>query len=121
MLFEAKTGEIFRGPGLGGPQFYGARDVGIGLDYFWPLEPITLVDNIPFLITHGYAIAGRPAEKSSVYLSYCIEKMQWRKSSYHPVTKKEMEIAFTKLLQCDYFKKYPLYEFEMQDLREQMR
>ena len=53
MLFTSKAGGEFRRPALGAAAFLG------GTTYAdWPLEPIELVDGVPFLITRGYALEG---------------------------------------------------------------
>src|SRR5262245_47911083 len=53
MLFKAKEGKPFRRPAMGGATFFG------GTSYAdWPLEPIELVDGVPFLISGSYRIGG---------------------------------------------------------------
>src|SRR5262245_10457955 len=49
MLYTPKANGAFRRPLIGAAHFLG------GTDYKdWPLEPIELVDGVPFLITRGY-------------------------------------------------------------------
>ena len=71
MLFKAKSGGAFRRPLLGGPCFLaGGADAND-----WPLEPITIVDGVPFRVVRGYTLAGR-AESSASYLVYCLVTVQ---------------------------------------------
>jgi hypothetical protein len=60
MLFVRKPKGEFRRPGLGAPIFVGGTSV-----EDWPLEPIEMVDGIPFLMTRGYFLAGRPESAAS--------------------------------------------------------
>ncbi|MEO6054954.1 MAG: hypothetical protein ABIP97_13180 [Chthoniobacterales bacterium] len=124
MLFEAKNGQVFKRPQLGGPVIYGVRGflTAQELQYRWPLEPIALVDNIPFLIVSGgYAIAGRPPDPAEAmhYLKYCVEQTDWSKRHYKQANKKQMEAAFKKLMLK--FKATPLFDFEISALRAQMQ
>lgn len=92
MLFENKDG--FRRPGLGGPVFVYKSDMGME---DWPLEPITLVDNVPFLIVDGYVLGGLP-ESSKSYLNYCYEQCQWSKRDYSKTDQDTLNTALNKLL-----------------------
>ncbi|MEO6054328.1 MAG: hypothetical protein ABIP97_09970 [Chthoniobacterales bacterium] len=121
MLFEARPGEEFRRAVLGLPSFLGARYANLEeLFKQWPLEPITLVDDIPFVILWGgYAVAGGPSETSSHYLEYCVEHTNWSSRRYKVVDKKQIEAALGKLLQR--FKNTPLYDFEIEALQKQIQ
>ena len=90
MLFENEEG--FRRPGLGGPIFV---DGGKIAD--WPLEPITLIDNVPFVVVRGYVLGGRP-ESIKSYLGYCFEKCQWSNRDYSKFDQKVLNAALSKLL-----------------------
>src|SRR5262249_13627438 len=71
MLFTAKPGTEFRGPHLGSAGFLGGSyptDIEEYKD--WPLEPIELVDGVPFCIVWGYSGMGA-SESAEQYLSYC--------------------------------------------------
>lgn len=77
MLFQAPEGKSIRRPKLGGPLFYE------GEMKDWPLEPIVMVDQVPFLVTQGYVIGGLP-ESARVYLSYCLGKnYAWTPKSFY--------------------------------------
>ncbi|MEQ1904781.1 MAG: M56 family metallopeptidase [Pirellulaceae bacterium] len=82
MLFEAKPGTEFRRPGLGKPHLVGTmtemKD--------WPLEPITLVGDVPLLIVEGYTLAGL-REPSIDYLQYCLANCDWTKRSFSEIEK----------------------------------
>lgn len=92
MLFTAKPKGEFRRPRLGGPLFL---DGGEKLD--WPLEPIELVDGVPFLVVWGYSLGGAP-EPASKYLSYCLKECDWTAEKYKPKGKEAKEKALAKLL-----------------------
>ncbi len=82
MLFEAKTGKEFRRPSLGGPHF-----VGTGTEMKnWPLEPITLVGDVPLLIVEGYSLAGLQ-EPATSYLEYCLTNCAWNKGRFSDIEK----------------------------------
>ena len=71
MLFTKRATADFRGARIGGAHFLG------GTDYAdWPLEPIELVDGVPFLITDGYRLDGR-AEAAENYVRYCMANCDW--------------------------------------------
>jgi hypothetical protein len=76
MLFEKKGGGEIRRPGIGGAAFLG------GTNYEdWPVEPITLHQGIPILITQGYTLMGL-AEPSEAYLDECLKNGIWRTVKY---------------------------------------
>ncbi len=77
MLFEARPGSEFRRPGLGGPSFVGTESE----MRHWPLEPITLVNDVPLVIVEGYTLAGR-RETAQQYLEYCLLSCDWTKRSF---------------------------------------
>src|SRR5262245_19501059 len=71
MLFVKKADGKFRRPLIGGAAFVG------GTDYEdWPLEPIEIVDGVPFIITRGYMLGGSP-ESAESYVLYCMEHCDW--------------------------------------------
>jgi hypothetical protein len=92
MLYTPKATGEFRRPLIGAAHFLG------GTDYAeWPLEPIELVDGVPFLITRGYSLGGK-AEPSESYLKYCIEHCAWNGAKFNPRTEKAKQKALDKLL-----------------------
>jgi len=99
MLFTNRPGTEFRRAQVGTPALIG----GTGLED-WPLEPIELVDGIPFAVAQGYRLAGR-AELASSYLNYCMTNCDWSRFNYHAVTEAEKNAALQKLLGSDKWKR----------------
>jgi hypothetical protein len=92
MLFLKKPGGEFRRPKIGSPTFAG------GTDYNgWPLEPIELVDGVPFLITRGYVLGGAP-EPAEAYVRYCLANCDWNDFEFKKPSEKELQAALEKLL-----------------------
>lgn len=113
MLFEPGKGGEFLPPRLGGPGFLagtGAED--------WPLEPIAIIDGIPFRIVTGYMLAGE-AEGGLSYLDYCLAHTNWSIRRYRIVTDETIKAAFEKLKQSPKWKR-PLTEWELSLLGKQI-
>jgi hypothetical protein len=92
MLFAKRIASEFRGPMIGAPACLG------GTDYSdWPLEPIEIMDGVPFLVVRGYMLGGDP-EPASLYLRYCMTACDWNGMSYQERTPEELEGALTKIL-----------------------
>lgn len=105
MLFAKRLGSDFRGPMLGAASFLG------GTDYSdWPLEPIALVEGLPFLTTRGYALAGQ-AEENESYLHYCETNCDRSAFRYSTKTKQQQRSALSALMALPKWKK-PLDESE---------
>lgn len=85
MLFQAKEDSVLRRPMIGAAGFAGNTDY-----EDWPLEPIEIINDIPFLITSGYSLGGRP-ESSIMYLEYCIKNGEWTKNNYSVKNIKELK------------------------------
>lgn len=92
MLFTPKVKGDFRRPALGGTTFMGSTDYPD-----WPLEPIELVDGIPFLIVRGYRLL-KQSEPATWYVEYCLQKCDWTTIRYNPKTADEKKDALAKLL-----------------------
>lgn len=113
MLFAQRPGLDFRRPMLGGPSLLG------GTDYSdWPLEPIELVDGVPFLITRGYFLAGK-AEPDEWYLNYCETNCDWSNFRFTLKTERQKQEALNKLLASPKWKK-PLDVYERKFLTKQI-
>jgi hypothetical protein len=113
MLFEMRPGEEFRRPFVGGAVFMG------GTGYSdWPLEPIELVDGVPFLVARGYFIAGHP-ESDDQYLNYCETHADWTDLQYAVPTKQQERAALAKLVTSPKWKR-PLSDEEHQFLVRQI-
>jgi hypothetical protein len=92
MLFRSKKGSAFRPPTIGLPRYFGGSDA-----KDWPLEPIEIVDGVPFMIATGHLIAGY-REKPDTYVKYCIEEADWSDTQFAPVTAEVQQKALAKLL-----------------------
>jgi len=114
MLFEAKPHGEFRRPMLGMFMFYGKTSY-----KDWPLEPITIIDDVPFEVVNGYILAGH-AEEGPEYLAYCLKNTEWTNRRYQPSNKANMESALEKLLNSTIWKRQ-LNRDEVSSLREQIQ
>jgi hypothetical protein len=113
MLFKKRPGEQFTRPFIGGALFMG------GTDYSdWPLEPIELVDGIPFVISRGYLIAGKP-ENDDEYVRYCETHADWSDLQYAVPTKQQEQAALAKLVTSPKWK-IPLTDKERELLSRQI-
>lgn len=92
MLYTAKGSAIFRIPESGATQFLGNTKYAD-----WPLEPIELVDAVPFLIVSGYHGAGVPEPPVS-YVNYCREDCEWRSIKYRELSAADKQKALNKLI-----------------------
>jgi len=110
MLFESN--ESARRPLIGAAVFPG------GTTYsHWPLEPIEIVRNIPFLVVRGYLLGGLP-EPAIDYLEYCELHCEWRDDCYRIPSDSELEVALDELLNSDRWQ-IPLADEEEQFFRSQ--
>jgi hypothetical protein len=92
MLFTKRSGSDFEAPALGSPVYLGGTT-----SSDWPLDPITLVDGVPFLITDGYVLAGFPVP-AFVYLQYCESHADWSTFRFSIKTKQQEQGALLKLI-----------------------
>jgi len=114
MLFTNRPSSNFRRPKIGGAQFLGATQYAD-----WPLEPIELVDGVPFLVVNSYMLAGYP-EPASKYLDYCIAECDWATAHYTAKTPDELRAALHKLLASKKWKR-PLKDYEESFLSAQIK
>jgi hypothetical protein len=91
MLFQKRDPSEFRRPWIGAPSFFGGTDI-----KDWPLEPIEVIDGIPFLITRGYRLAGSP-EPAESYLRMCMTECDWNPLPFTEPTPKRLKDALEKL------------------------
>jgi len=103
MLFTPKEGKrtekqstTFRRPGIGAAVYVGAKSIP-GNVAEWPLEPIELIDGVPFLITKGYYMQGQ-AELPTEYIKYCIQNCDWNSVAFKPKSEHEKKAALAKLM-----------------------
>lgn len=114
MLFTPRAGSDFRRPRIGAARFFD------GTDYSdWPLEPIELVDGVPFLITRGYMLGGL-AEPDEWYLRYCEKDCEWSSFRYSIKTERQEREALGALLASPKWKK-PLDTYEQSVLEGQIQ
>jgi hypothetical protein len=114
MLFAKRPGGEFRRPLLGGAVFLG------GTSYSdWPLEPIEVVDGVPFLIVKGYILLGH-AESSERYLDYCIADCVWNRVPFESKTPAETAKALAKLIHAAKWKR-PLRDGERTYMADQVK
>lgn len=92
MLFVARQGRVFRAPWIGQPAACPRSD-GAG----WPLEPIAIVDGVPFLITIGYELGGFP-EPGGAYLEYCVAECTWNPERFVLHSRQGIHDAYKHLL-----------------------
>jgi len=91
MLFAKKAGAESRRPLLGEPVFLGDTN-----HDDWPLEPITLVDGIPFCVVLTYRSVG--VDESYEYVRYCVDNCDWSTLPLKEHTELEKRNAVSKLL-----------------------
>jgi hypothetical protein len=97
MLFTPGKEKSYTGPIIGAPVY---------LDDFlrekskdrWPLEPMELVDGVPFLIVYGY-ISGGPLERGvgKEFVDWFAKHWRWTEVKYGPRTVMQKEAALEKL------------------------
>jgi hypothetical protein len=123
MLFEPKPGQTFRRAALGSPTFVGEDSWFMNrtvaeIERAWPLEPITIVEGIPFSISHIALLAGA-AERAESYLNYCIANLSWTSRRYAPATVEARQKALDQLLHQHPWSR-PLNNGEIKSLTEQI-
>jgi hypothetical protein len=97
MLFTARPGAEFRRPLLGGAVFIGTVERKDANYKNWPLEPIEIIDGIPFNITRSYVLHGVPEPPDS-YLAYCVEQCDWTKFRFRAKSRADKAAALKKLM-----------------------
>lgn len=113
MLFTKRATSEFRRPMIGAASFFGSTDYAD-----WPLEPIELVDGVPFLITRGYLLKGE-AEPAESYLRHCMTNCDWSTVPFREPTAKQIRDALDKLLASGKWKR-PLDTYEREFLSAQI-
>lgn len=123
MLFKSRAGSDFVAPFLGNPSYVGTLQP---ISYYgtmskkWPLEPIELVDGVPFAVVHGYIYQGiwDPGQCES-YVRYCMTNCDWSNTRFTTVDKGQKEAALQKLLSSPKWER-PLNEWEKAFLAKQI-
>ena len=105
MLFTRRPGSDFERPSLGGPSFLGmdsSRTIYFTSDPIfkkWSLEPIELVDGVPFAVVTGYSIEGHVDPRSAeLYVRYCMTNCNWSSVRFTTKSMEQKEAALQKLL-----------------------
>ncbi|WP_020473095.1 hypothetical protein [Zavarzinella formosa] len=114
MLFTARPEKWFHRPALGAPVFMGGTNAGD-----WPLEPVEIVDGVPFIIVRGYELGGRQ-QLAAHYLDYCLKECDWGAAEFKPKTGEEKKRALDKLLASPKWKT-PLDWYEREFLSLQIK
>jgi hypothetical protein len=126
MLFTQRPGSEFKRPELGGPSFlgddrpFGPRTIDDPIFKTWPLEPIELVDDVPFAVAQGYTYQGPidPAASES-YVRYCITNCDWSSTRFSRKSKQQKETALQKLISSTKWER-PLKGWEREYLKKQV-
>jgi hypothetical protein len=115
MLFAPHRGARLRRAGIGQPWFPGATT-----QADWPLEPIELVDGVPFLIVRGYDVAGL-VESVESYLEYSEANGEWSHVPYGIKTMREKRAALRTLLSSRKWKTHADADERRQFLAQQIQ
>ena len=92
MLFAKRPGSEFIRPSMGGAVFIG------GTHYSdWPLEPIEIIDGVPFIIVRGYSVFGA-SELPFMYVRYCMTNCNWSSIRFEPKSEEQKKKAMLKLI-----------------------
>ena len=114
MLFTKRGTNEFREPWIGEPSFLGGTE-----HSDWPLDPIEVVDGVPFVIVWNfYSMHGQP-EPPDWYLNYCMTNCDWSSFKFEVKSNDEMKDALNKLLASPKWK-HPLYSQERGILTRQV-
>jgi hypothetical protein len=100
------------------PRFGGHLCIGQTTGEDWQLDPIEIIDGVPFLVTTGGLLIGM-AEIPYHYLVYCTEECDWNKFVYKSKTAEEKQKALEKLLASPKWKE-PLTKEEKKFLSSQI-
>jgi hypothetical protein len=126
MLFTNRLGADFKRPALGGPSFLGKDLEHLMAGLFgsgsseWPLEPIELVEGIPFAIVSGYSYQGRLDPRGAeLYVRYCITNCDWSTGRFAVKSKQQKEAALRKLISSPKWQQ-SIEGWELEFLRKQI-
>jgi len=92
MVFTKRQGADFRRPRYGNTRFTCATSDD------WSLEPIEIVDGVPFHLTFVRTINGYPPEHPLDYVSYCIENCDWNSFRFEMKSDAQKQEALSKFL-----------------------
>ena len=125
MLFVSRPGADFENPGLGGTIVLGDHPkISSSADSVfkkWPLEPIEIVDGIPFVVVEGLVYEGSlDPWGTELYVRYCATNCNWSPTQFTPKTKEEKDAALHKLISSPKWQR-PLGRRERDYLRKQLQ
>jgi hypothetical protein len=87
----------------------------------WPLQPIEIIDGVPFLIVNCSARVGSGwPEPTSDYLDYCIKDCDWSATEFKPLNAEQKKNALNKLLASKKWK-VPLTDEEKKMFEAQIK
>ncbi|MDR3459277.1 MAG: hypothetical protein P4N60_17750 [Verrucomicrobiae bacterium] len=92
MLFVKQRGGNLDGPALGLPMWINGTSI-----KDWPLEPIEIVDGVPFAITYQWQAYGAPTRPNQ-YLLYCMANCEWSDYKFTPKTEQQKKEAMAKII-----------------------
>jgi hypothetical protein len=116
MLFEPPPRSNSRGP-----RFTAAKYMGETNEAQWPLEPIELVDGVPFLVVKaGSWTGGLSEDAAALTVQWFVDNWRWRAMKYVSKTQAEKESALTKLKASMKWVR-PLADDEWRFLADQVR
>jgi hypothetical protein len=78
---------------VGDPRFLGRTN-----KEHWPLEPIEIIDGVPFLIVRSYITGTFRVDAGKRYVDWYVEHWHWRESKYSKKSEKQKEVALEKLI-----------------------
>lgn len=92
ILFAKRPDAEFRRARIGGPVFLGETNFDD-----WPLEPIEIVDGVPFSVVKEHYLFGQ-AESAYNYIRYCLENCDWNPYKFELKSEAQKQDALSKLL-----------------------
>jgi len=125
MLFVPRQGSDFEKPGLGGTIVLGdhPKPSSSADSVFkkWPLEPIEIVDGIPFVVVWGLVYEGWVDPGGTErYVRYCATNCDWSNTQFRAKTKEQKEAALKKLISSSKWER-PLEQGERDFLKGQLQ
>ena len=113
MLFIKRGTAEFRSPWIGNSVFLGGTD-----SANWSLDPIELVNGVPFIIRWDYTLHGM-RETPEQYLNYCMTNCDWTTFKFQMKSHNELNEALNKLLVSSKWKR-PLEPQEHEIIAKQI-
>jgi hypothetical protein len=92
MVFTNKPAGQFRRPGIGAATFIGDTSYSD-----WPLEPIELVDGIPFVVVNRLQLSGQ-MEPADAYVRYCMSTCTWSSTKSSAKARGQKDAALAKFV-----------------------